>query len=55
MDLSQQVKVNKEIMRLIKSKYGVEFPGAYNTPESFYYERLEKEIAEAERYLELAK
>lgn len=55
MDLQAQVDTNKEIMRLIRSKYPGDFPLGYNTPESRYYEQLKKEAEEAERYLELAK
>jgi tellurite resistance protein len=55
MDLQEQIDTNKEIMRLIRSKYPEDFPDTYNTPEARYYERLKRDTEEAERLLELAK
>lgn len=51
MRISTNVVVNKKIMALIKSKYPEDFPGAYNTPESRYYRRLNLDTEEAEQYL----
>ena len=50
MNLEKQVEINKEIMGLIRSKYPSGFPLAYNTPESRYYERLERDIAKVVQY-----
>ncbi len=50
MNLKQTIKVNKEIMKLIRSKYTAEFPNGYNSPESRYYCRLERDIEGAEAY-----
>lgn len=50
MNLEEQVKVNKKILKLIKSKYIGSFPVGYNTPESRYYYRLEQDILKAVKY-----
>jgi hypothetical protein len=51
MDLKQTCKVNKQIMKLIESKYTELFPAAYNTPEARYYRMLERDTAQAEEAL----
>lgn len=51
MDLVDTVKVNRQIMKLIVSKYLELFPAAYNTPESRYYHTLERDTIQAERAL----
>ncbi|MBA7607073.1 hypothetical protein ES703_14225 [subsurface metagenome] len=53
MDLKETIKVNKQIMALIKSKYNGEFPTGYTGPDYRYYECLERDIKQAERYLEV--
>lgn len=50
MNLKQAISTNKKIMKLIRSKYTKEFPNGYNSPESRYYCRLERDIKEAEQY-----
>ena len=50
MNLKQAISVNKQIMKLIRSKYTEEFPNGYNSPESRYYCRLERDIETAEAY-----
>jgi len=51
MRLEDQIKINKEICQLIKSKYSDSFPTGYNTKEARYYRTLEGDIAKAESYL----
>lgn len=50
MNLKATIKVNKEIMRLIVSKYPDIFPTGYSGPYFRYYKRLKKDVEEAERY-----
>lgn len=51
MDLQQAVKINRQILRLMQSKYDQFFPGAYNTPEARYYKLLERDTFQAEEAL----
>lgn len=51
MDLAQTIKVNKKIITLIRSKHAEVFPPVYATPESRYYERLQTETEQAQRFL----
>lgn len=55
MDLKTNIETNKKIMALIKSNHPDEFPLAHHTPESRYYELLDKENSIAERHLETCK
>lgn len=47
MDLLQTVNTNRQIMKLIKSKYPELFPAAYSTPESRYYKMLLRDTEQA--------
>ena len=51
MTLEEQAEINRKIMQLIYSKYEGSFPIGYNTPESRYYQTLEHDVVQAERYL----
>lgn len=51
MTLDKNIKVNKKIMQLIRSKYNELFPAGYNTPESRYYLRLQLDVHRARKYL----
>jgi len=51
MNLSETVKVNRQIMGLIKSKYPDVFPLGYHNLDARYYNLLDKEIEEVERSL----
>lgn len=50
MDFRMTIEINKEIMRLIKSKYPEIFPTGYSGPDYTYYKQLERDIEEAERH-----
>lgn len=50
MTLKEQVQINRKIMELIKSKYPGDFPEAYSTPKSRYYQSLGRDIVTAEAY-----
>jgi len=52
MTLEETIKINKKIMDLIKSRYDDTFPDSFNSPESRYYERLDRETEQAEQYLD---
>jgi hypothetical protein len=47
MNLHQQVRVNMQIMNLIKSKYDQYFPSIYSTQEARYYRTLERDTNQA--------
>jgi len=55
MTLEATIKTNKEIMRLIKSKYPDIFPTGYNNPDSRYYEILGEANIIGLRHLEQSK
>lgn len=48
MNLEETIKVNRKIMSLIESKYPDKFPPSYPTPDSRYYAKLARDIAEAD-------
>ena len=50
MDLKITIKINKEIMRLIESKFPHSFPPSYPNPDAQYYKRLAEDVTKAERY-----
>lgn len=50
MNLVTTIKVNKQIMALIKSKYPDDFPLAYHGTDAIYYERLAAGIVKAEAF-----
>ena len=50
MDLKEAIKINKEIMALIRSKYPGDPYIEHNTPESRYYYKLKQETERAEKY-----
>jgi len=51
MNLREATRINNKILKLIKLKYEDDFPLGYHTPESRYYELIEKEIKTAQRFL----
>lgn len=51
MDLKTTIETNKKIIALIKSKYPDVFPLGYNNPDATYYNLLDEENVEGERYL----
>jgi hypothetical protein len=52
MDLWETIEVNKEIMRLIRSKYPEALQLQWNPLELDYYKQLEAETEKAKQYLE---
>lgn len=54
MDFRMTIETNKEIMRLIESKYPSDFPTGYSGPDYTYYKRLERDVEDAERQLSYA-
>lgn len=47
MDLLETITVNRQILKLIQSKYEELFPAAYNTPEARYYKMLHRDTIQA--------
>jgi hypothetical protein len=47
MNIAQTVKINRQIMKLIKSKYTELFPAAYSTTEARYYKLLRRHTDQA--------
>lgn len=47
MDLSETVTVNRQILKLIRSKHDEFFPAAYLTPEARYYKMIERDSIHA--------
>jgi len=51
MDLMATVKINRQILKLIRAKYDEFFPGAYSSGEAHYYQRLKRDTIQAEEAL----
>jgi len=50
MDFNTTIRVNKQIMALIKSKYSENFPLAYHNADAVYYGRLAAEVLKTEAF-----
>jgi len=51
MDLIATVKINRQILKLISSKYDQFFPGAYGSQEARYFAKLKRDTIQAEEAL----
>jgi hypothetical protein len=49
MDLAETITVNRQIMKLIASKYPELFPAAYNNIDATYYKRLQRDTQHVEQ------
>jgi hypothetical protein len=49
MNLAETIKVNRQIMQLISSKYPELFPAAYNHLDARYYRALLRDTTHAEQ------